>query len=307
MKYMVDLVILTDSRYVAPKKTGAYVENVLLEDRLVQEALNAEGLRVARRSWDDPDFDWSTTRYALFRSTWDYFERFGEFSDWFEKAAQQTQFINSGDLIRWNMDKHYLQSLSRAGINVPGTLFVEKGSATTLADAHGLAIRQKGFQNPEFVLKPCVSGGGGHTYRIALAEIPQREALFAELIASEAMMLQEFQENIVSQGEYSLMVFEGIYSHAVLKKAKEGDFRVQDNHGGTVHPHTATAEQIAMAEKVVRAAPELPLYARVDIFRDNGGHWALAELEIFEPELWFRMQPGAARAMAKAIVKRFFA
>src|SRR5690606_37753906 len=195
MKYMVDLVILTDSRYVAPKKTGAYVENVLLEDRLVQEALNAEGLRVARRSWDDPDFDWSTTRYALFRSTWDYFERFGEFSDWFEKAAQQTQFINSGDLIRWNMDKHYLQSLSRAGINVPGTLFVEKGSATTLADAHGLAIRQKGFQNPEFVLKPCVSGGGGHTYRIALAEIPQREALFAELIASEAMMLQEFQEN----------------------------------------------------------------------------------------------------------------
>lgn len=303
---MFDLVVLTDPRYAAPKITGPYIENVLLEDRLVQEALEAEGLRVTRKSWDDPQFDWSTTRYALFRSTWDYFHRFGEFSNWLESTSQQTVLINSRELIRWNMDKHYLQGLSRAGINVPRTLFVEKGSDTTLEAAFERAIQEKGFQNQQFVLKPCVSGGGRHTYKVAKAEIPQREALFAELIRSEALMLQEFQENIVSHGEYSLMVFDGRYSHAVLKKAKKGEFRVQDGFGGSVHPHTATKAQIAMAEKVVGAAPEPPLYGRVDIFRDNEGNWALAELEIFEPELWFRLEPGAAAVLAKGIRDRFF-
>lgn len=303
---MLDLTILTDPRYLAPKIKGAYVKNVLLEDRMALEALQVEGLKVVRKSWDDPDFDWSTTRYALFRSTWDYFERFEEFSRWFEKASLGTEFINSRALIRWNMDKHYLQGLTRAGINIPRTFFVEKNSAITLAEAFDRGIGPQAAQNPQFVLKPCVSGGGVHTYRISKEEIPQWESLFGTLIAKDAMMLQEFQQNIVSQGEYSLMVIDGLYSHAVLKKAKAGDFRVQDNHGGTVHPHAATAEQIAFAEKVVRATPEPPVYARVDIFRDNGGNWALAELEVFEPELWFRMRPEAAVAMARAIVRRFF-
>lgn len=303
---MFDVVVLTDPRYVEPKRTGAYVENLLLEDRLVQEALEAEGLKVIRKSWDDPHFDWSSTKYALFRSTWDYFNRFEEFSGWFEKTSLQTGFINSKDLIRWNMDKHYLQELAGAGINVPRTLFVEKGTDTTLEAAVAQAIQQKGFQNPQFVLKPCISGGGRHTYRIGETGIPQREAIFTELIAGEALMLQEFQKNIVSHGEYSLMVFDGTYSHAVLKKAKAGDFRVQDDFGGSVHPHSAWDQQIAFAEKVVGAVPEPPLYARVDIFRDNDGNWALAELEIFEPELWFRLNPGAAGILARAIGNRFF-
>ena len=44
-----------------------------------------------------------------------------------------------------------------------------------------------------------------------------------------------------------------------------------------------------------------PIYARVDIFKDNNGKWALAELEIFEPELWFRLKPEAANVLARTI------
>ena len=71
-----DVVVLTDRRYVSPTKKTPYIENVLLEDRLVVEALQNEGLTVGRKAWDDPDFNWSTTRFALFRTTWDYFDRF---------------------------------------------------------------------------------------------------------------------------------------------------------------------------------------------------------------------------------------
>jgi glutathione synthase/RimK-type ligase-like ATP-grasp enzyme len=296
-----DVVVLTDHRYVSPTKKTPYIENVLLEDRLVVEALQNEGLTVGRKAWDDPDFDWSTTRFALFRTTWDYFDRFAEFSKWLEHASQQTQFINSKELIHWNIDKHYLQDLSKAGVTIPKTLFIEKGSSITLAEAVAKTQLEYGFASDTFILKPCVSGAARHTYKIGKDEIGKHESIFKELIVEEALMLQEFQHHIVSEGEISMMLFNGTFTHAVLKIAKAGDFRVQDDFGGTVHEYQPTEEQIGFAQTVVHAAPQLPMYARVDIFKDNDGNWALAELEIFEPELWFRLKPEAAGLLAKAI------
>lgn len=296
-----DIVVLTDHRYVSPQKKTPYIENVLLEDRLVVEALQAEGLKVVRKSWDDPHFDWSTTKLALFRTTWDYFDRFPEFSTWFENTSKLTQFINSKELITWNIDKHYLQDLSRAGVTIPKTIFVEKGTQTTLQALFSAAVQDHGFREEQFVLKPCVSGAARHTYKIHTTEISKYEDLFGQLISEEAMMLQEFQGNIVSEGEISMMLINGQFTHAVLKIAKPGDFRVQDDFGGSVHEYDPSKEQITFAEKVVNAAPELPVYARVDMFRDNEGNWALAELEIFEPELWFRRNPSAAQKLAKTI------
>ena len=46
---------------------------------------------------------------AIFRTTWDYFDRFEFFLD--EETKKQTTFINSVDIINWNIDKHYLKEL----------------------------------------------------------------------------------------------------------------------------------------------------------------------------------------------------
>ena len=300
-----DVVVLTDHRYVDPKEKTPYIQNVLQEDQLVLEALQNQGLKVVRKAWDDPHFDWSTTRYALFRTTWDYFDRYAEFSEWLEKTSKQTQFINSTELIYWNIDKHYLQDLSNAGVTIPKTVFLEKGSKTTLSNATAEAKAENRFTTNTYILKPCISGAARHTYKIQQDNIESHEAIFQELVAEEAMMLQEFQHNIVLEGEISMMVFNGQFTHAVLKIAKPGDFRVQDDFGGTVHDYVPDPEQIEFAQSVVEAAPELPIYARVDIFKDNEGSWALAELEIFEPELWFRLNPSAADILAKAIKDNF--
>lgn len=296
-----DIVVLTDHRYVSPNKKTPYIENVLLEDRLVLEAMQKQGLRAIRKSWDDADFDWSTTKCALFRTTWDYFDRYAEFSKWFENTSKKTQFINSKQLIQWNIDKHYLQDLSKSGVHVPKTVFIEKGTKTSLTEAIAKAKLNNGFTTDTFILKPCVSGAARHTYKFQTNDIDQYETIFQKLVSEEAMILQEFQRNIVSEGEISMMVFNGKFTHAVLKIAKPGDFRVQDDFGGSVHEYVPSNDQIAFAEKVVNAAPELPVYARVDIFKDNNGDWALAELEIFEPELWFRRNPKAAEILAQAV------
>eukprot|EP00121_Abeoforma_whisleri_P005958 Awhi_evm1s5408 len=118
------------------------------------------------------------------------------------------------------------------------------------------------------------------------------------------MMLQPFQKQILTKGEISLILFGGKYSHSILKKVKAGDFRVQDDFGGTVHNHTASAAEIEYAESVISACTTMPLYARVDVIFDNDDQLSLLELEIIEPELWLRKIPIAVDRFADALLER---
>ena len=115
------------------------------------------------------------------------------------------------------------------------------------------------------------------------------------------MLFQEFQYQIQSKGEMSLIMINGHFTHAVLKKAKNGDFRVQDDFGGTVEDYLPNKEEIAFAEKAIAACPEKTTYGRVDIFYDNNNLLSLGELELIEPELWFRKHHSAADKLADAI------
>ena len=231
----------------------------------------------------------------MFRSTWDYFDRFAEFAPWLERVASLTRLFNSAELVRWNMDKHYLADLAARGVRLPSTHYLERGSRATLRGALAAA----GW--PEAILKPAISGAARHTYRIRAENVDAHEAVLAELLAAEAMLLQPFQERVMTEGEVSLIVIGGCCTHAVRKIAKPGDFRVQDDHGGTVHPHVASAEEIAFAEQAVAACPAPPIYARVDAVRDHAGALTLMELELIEPELFLRFHPAAAEALAAAI------
>ncbi len=290
-----DVIILTDKRYIKPKMLDRYIQNVLDEDNYVKIALENQGLKVARLSWDDADFDWSTTKYILFRTTWDYFDRFPEFSKWLNVVSKQTTLLNSEKIIRWNIDKHYLQDLQQNGIHICESYFIDKGTPFTLNN-----LSEK-YNLKDFVLKPCISGAARHTYKINIETINEYETIFSSLIAKEDMIIQPFQYNIVEKGEISLMIMNGKFTHAVLKIAKSGDFRVQDDFGGSVHNYTPTKEEITFAENAVKACIELPIYARVDVFTDNSGKLAIAELELIEPELWFRNYPSAANELAKGI------
>jgi len=94
----------------------------------------------------------------------------------------------------------------------------------------------------------------------------------------------------------------GNYTHAVKKTAKKGDFRVQDDHGGTVKEYWPTKDEIIFAENCLKASPFNPMYARVDIVYDNNNTISLSELELIEPELWFRNNPISANLLAEEVI-----
>ncbi len=298
MKY--DIVLLTEKQYINPEKVDWYVEQVLTEDRLVQEALENKGLTVIKKDWADPDFDWSSSKTILFRSTWDYFHRFDEFSPWLNKVSKMTTLINPAEQILWNMDKHYMKDLHDKGVPIVESHYIPRGTTLSLETIH----EKLGWN--ETVIKPTVSGGARHTYRLNADNYSEHEQLLAELIKKEDFILQPFQKNVLKKGEVSHIVIHGKYSHSILKQAKEGDYRVQDDYGGSIQLYTASPEEIIYAERATKACHPLPLYARVDVIWDNNDELALIELELIEPELWFRKNENAAVKLADAIYTEYF-
>lgn len=296
---MFDVVILTDERYVKPKKRSEYIDNVIKEDRLVMEALEKLGLQTKKVAWSDSTFDWSKTKIALFRTTWDYAEKFTAFSEWLMDVSMKTKLVNDYETIIWNLDKHYLEDLQRAGVNIVETLFIEPGDQRSLHDVHV----EMGWEKT--VLKPAISAAAKDTFKINPLDIESIESRYQHLITDEAMLLQPFQDSVVERGEISLMLVGGTYTHAVLKVAKPGDFRVQDDFGGTVEDYTPTQAEIDLAIAAVNACEHMPLYARVDIVNDNDGNPAVSELELVEPEMWFRKNEESASLLAKEIHKLF--
>ena len=163
-----EVVVLTDRRYVgtdlAQGPVDGYVENVILEDTLVCDALERHGLRVSRRAWCDPNVIWSDVTGAVFRTTWDYFDRWAEFSAWLEGTASKTSLLNAPSILRWNLDKHYLQDLEAEGIGVVPTAYLSQGSALSLAEV--MAHRNW----DDVVVKPAIAGGAYDTYRVTQTE-----------------------------------------------------------------------------------------------------------------------------------------
>jgi glutathione synthase/RimK-type ligase-like ATP-grasp enzyme len=291
--------LLTERRYVGVvAATGdSYHGNILADDGLLQRALAQRGIESVRVDWADSSVDWSRFCGALFRSTWDYFHRFSEFSAWLTRVERQTKLLNVPELLWWNIDKHYLGDLEARGVPIVPSVFLEKGSDAPLTEL--LAVR--GWD--EAVLKPCISGGARHTYRLSRESAASYDGLAAELLQSEALILQPLMRSVLTGGEDSLLVFSGRVTHAVRKLARPGDFRVQDDWGGTVEPLEPSPEQIDFAQRAVAACPRPPLYARVDMVRGEDDALALMELELIEPELWLRLHPPAADALADAVAE----
>lgn len=297
---MADVAILTEKRYLNPLDKNWYTDNILKEESLVICELRRLNIACSRVAWD-VDGDLSNFDFFIFRTTWNYFEKLDKFLLFLNKhKARGVTMINSFEHILWNLDKKYLLELRSRGINIPKSQLIKKQANCNLLNI----MTKNNWKNA--VIKPCVSAAAWNTYRVALSQVNEFENLFKDLLGTHNMLVQDYQKNIESIGEISIVIIDGVYLHAVKKVAKPGDFRVQDDFGGTVYKYSPSKNEIDFALSVVGAIETPPIYARVDIILDNSMSLALSEVELIEPELWFRECPQSAVALAKAIKKRYF-
>jgi glutathione synthase/RimK-type ligase-like ATP-grasp enzyme len=98
------------------------------------------------------------------------------------------------------------------------------------------------------------------------------------------------------------MYFDGTFSHAIRKVPKADDFRVQEEHGAAIIAVTPEPALRATADAAMAAVGERLLYGRADLVRHGDG-FRLMELELVEPALYLRMDPGAPARFADAVTR----
>ena len=202
--------------------------------------------------------------------------------------GERVTTLNPVALLRWNSDKSYLAELAEAGIATVPTRRVEALDAAALADAHAAF-------GPQLVVKPLVSAGGDGIHRIGPGDGVPDDA------RGQPMLVQPFLTSVIGEGEYSLLLFGGEFSHALVKRPKPGDYRVQPHHGGSDEPCDSPAGAIDLAKAALAAAPAASAYARVDLIRLGDGSLAVIELELIEPALWLEHAPDKGASFAAAI------
>ena len=270
------------------------------DDRLFADALTARGSIVHAVPWSDPAAQWAAYDAVIVRSCWDYFLRPEEFHAWLDGLERDgARVMNDVRTLRWNADKSYLGDLAARGIPIIPTRWLARGSSASLSELRA----ETGWS--ELVVKPTVSGGAHRTWRATPAAEATDQTRLAAMLRDGAVMVQPLLEEIEREGEWSLLFFDGHYSHAVLKRPRSGDFRVQREHGGSLAPGAPSRAVIEAAERALRGVPhdERPLYARVDGCVVDG-ELLLMELELLEPELFLRCAPEAPDRLADSLVAR---
>jgi glutathione synthase/RimK-type ligase-like ATP-grasp enzyme len=91
--------------------------------------------------------------------------------------------------------------------------------------------------------------------------------------------------------------------HALRKRPATGDYRVQEEWGGTAERAEPTTGLADLATRVCEILPASSLYARIDIV-SIAGRWHIMEVEVTEPSLWLELAPDTTRMLAAAIGAR---
>ena len=250
--------------------------------------LERAGIKVEARPWTEPG-DLRPFDLVMPLVTWGYHfdpARWHALLDRLEREAVPT--ANPVPLLRWNSDKRYLAELGERGISVIPTRLVEELDEAALREA-------RDDYGDTLIIKPPVSAAADGTYKLG-----RDDPLPAE-VGGRTMMVQPFLPSVASEGEYSIIIFGGRFSHAIVKRPKAGDYRVQPHLGGSEQPCEAPAGAIDLAREALAVAPTEAVYARIDLVRDSAGALAVIELELIEPALWLQHAPDGGDSFAAAV------
>lgn len=271
----------------------------VIDDELAIAPLAERGYAVETIPWDRPDVNWSDYEIAVIRSTWDYQRHAEQFLATLADIERRTRLENPLDIVRWNMRKTYVRDLEASAVPVLPTLWRDRLHAGGLEDAFDE------LGHDEAVIKPVMSGNAEGAYRLDRERIAAHGDAIERYFADRPLMLQPFQQAILTEGEYSLFYLNGEYSHCVQKVPKPGDYRVQEEHGGDIRAVPGPDDELLGAGAAAMAAIGVPLlYARADFVRCDDSVFRVMELELVEPALYLRMDPGAPTRFANAIVER---
>lgn len=253
------------------------------------------GLELVEIGWRAPLHDFEGLELVLLGTAWDYQDHAAEFLEKLEAlAGMGIAVCNPPDAVWWNIEKTYLRELEERGVRTVPTAWLEDAARGDILAA------MEAFEADRVVVKRQVGAGGLGQHSFTRGTLPA-----ANWRMGRPCMIQPFLPSVIEEGEYTFVFIDGEFSHGVLKRAAEGEYRIQSLYGGREEDYTPDAADLDRAQEVVCALPfpEL-LYCRVDMARLPSGELAVMEAEVIEPYLYPEQGPELGKRTATAIKRR---
>ncbi len=274
------------------------LEGFVCYDDLLIEPFRNIGWSVESVSWQDAAVDWNAFEVVIIRSPWDYHHNPDAFLSVLKTIDASSALLeNALETVQWNLHKSYLLDLQNRGVPIVPTVLLKRFDKAALQSLFGK------FETDKIVIKPAVSATAKDTFRLTASDLLDKSESLEKLFLDRDILIQPFVPAIVDEGEYSLFYFGGELSHTVLKTPKDGSFFVQEEHGGMLKTVLPEPELVSAGEKAYTAISPAPLYARVDLVRTDIG-FAVMELELIEPSLYFNMDPNSPMRFVEAFENR---
>lgn len=268
------------------------------DDILLKNALEKHGIEVDIAIWNEAH-TWEHCDVVVIRSCWDYINAPQAFQSWIEHLhMNDVCVLNPPATIAWNQQKSYLKDLAQKSVSTVPTLWLDHSF-----DLSMLAPQIDHFRTQKIVMKPSI---GNDAHGVVVVGRDDVESCLHEMFRTSftgEILVQPFLPAIIEEGEWSLIFIDREYSHTILKKPANGDFRSQHTRGGSFLSVEPPFEALEMAKRAISASPP-SIYARVDLIQHNGVY-VVGEVEMIEPYLYFQTCPESAERLAIAIIKAY--
>ncbi len=258
--------------------------------------MEALGWRIDNVPWRSAGIQWQDYDAVYIGTPWDYPDDPALFLQTLSRIdGAGPVLVNPLSLVRWNLEKTYLRDLEARGVTIVPTVWLEELTDPAIDSLFARC------GSDELIVKPAVSTNATDTFPFSpQALTPGLRLTLARTFTARPCLVQPFIPAIRDEGEYSLFYIGNGFSHAIQKRPKPGDFRVQEEHGARIDAVEPEARLLAAAERVIATVQPKPMYARADFVRGTHGAFLLMELELIEPSLYLRMHPAAPERFAGA-------
>jgi len=277
------------------------------EDIYIRDTYRSKGFPCEISTLDDIAKISKPSDVVILKSVWGYHLHHREFLKNISVLKKKNiKLINDYQFIFWNIDKYkYLSELKHINA-VPTALLNFKNTETASEIRNIILLANKKLNTDILVIKPCISESGYLTFKYDKTKDNKATIALLKKNKQVNFVAQPYRPDILT-GELSAVIINGIPLYGVKRfpgifseKLDPKYVRFNSLPGGI------RQEVDILKIFLLKKFGTFPNICRVDFLKISNIGYEISEVEVIDPDLFFRHIPGRMREKVTSMIYKTF-
>lgn len=277
------------------------------EDIYMRDAYRSKGFLCEIFTLDDIAKVSKPFDVVILKSIWGYYLNYREFLKKISVLKKKNiKLINDYKFIYWNIDKYkYLSELKH--INAVPTELLDFKNTKTPSEIRNIILKaNKKLGTDTLVIKPCISESGYLTFKYDKTKENKTTIALLKKNKQLNFVAQPYRPNILT-GELSAVIINGIPLYGIKRfpgifSEKLDPKYIRFNNLPSGIKHEVDILKIFLLKKF----GAFPNICRVDFLKVSNTGYEISEVELIDPDLFFRHIPDGMRKKATSMIHKTF-